>query len=554
MSLNKLFGALGGTPEQETNFVDPEVLIARQERETLRLKQLAELEEQEALADIAADLPEDSIPPVQEVSLDSQQVQNIAKTSLDMLAALAAPLAFTLCFPPVFLSVWVWLLSFVHKIRTFPQLALGLPRGFGKTTVIKIFVLYCILFTDRKFILVISNTEKLALNIIYDIAAFLDEPNIKKLFGDWRLGMVQDTLGLKKFGFRGRNIVLAGIGAGTSLRGLNINNSRPDVMIFEDIQSREDADSETISKALEVWMVGTAMKAKAPTGCMFLFVANMYPTKWSILKKLQNNPNWTKFIAGGILADGTSLWEELQPIEQLTKEFENDLASGHPEIFYSEVLNDPNAAANSLINFEAVPDCSITLGEELPSGNFVIIDPSGMKKHSDECAIGYFEVHDAAPVLMELTSDRLSPSATIHRALTYCLKNNCRLVCIESVAYQSSLCYWFNFICQQMGIVGIQCVEIYPGGFSKNARILAMYKQYQTGEVKVNQPLRAEVHSQMVGFNPLKLINADDILDLLTYAIKVLELYAEFVVSSSILISQELGESKPLGIEVTSCF
>lgn len=546
MRTNSLFGSLGGTEEDLVALgPSPEELEAAEER---RIQQLMELNKRNF-----PQIEPDITPPVQEVSLDSLEVQNIAKTSLDMLGALAAPLAFTFCFPPVFLSVWIWLLSYVDKVRAFPQLALGLPRGFGKTTVVKLFILYCILFTDKKFILIISNTEKLALNIVYDIAAFLDEPNIKKLFGDWRLGMVQDTLGLKKFGFRGRNIVLAGIGAGTSLRGMNINNSRPDVMIFEDIQSREDADSETISNTLETWMVGTAMKAKSPTGCMFLFVANMYPTKWSILRKLKSNPNWTKFIAGGILADGTSLWEELQPVEQLTKEFENDLAAGHPEIFYAEVLNDENAASNNLIDFSKVPECNIVLGEELPAGNFVLVDPSGMKKHSDDCAVGYFEIHDAVPVLMQLTSERLSPGDTIRQALTYALKYNCRLVCIESVAYQASLAYWFRVICEQMQIVGIECVEIYPGGFSKNARILAMFKQYQQGDIKVNAPLRPEVNVQILGFNPLKLVNTDDILDLLTYANKVLEEYAEFVVSNGVLIEQEIDSIPVRGIEYTSC-
>ncbi len=104
--------------------------------------------------------------------------------------------------------------------------------------------------------------------------------------------------------------------------------------------TRADADSETVSTNLETWMFGTAMKAKSPEGCLFVFIANMYPTKWSLLRRLKHNPTWMKFIAGGILADGTSLWEDLQPIAQLLREFENDLSAGRPEIFYAEVLND----------------------------------------------------------------------------------------------------------------------------------------------------------------------------------------------------------------------
>lgn len=477
---------------------------------------------------------------VSNVGFNTADVIEACRTSLDFLAAMASPTVFAFMFPPVFISVWIWLVSFAKKTRTFPQLALGLPRGFGKTTVIKLFVLYCILFTNKKFILIISNTASLAENIIFDIAAFLDEPNIIKVFGDWKIGRVQNTLDMKKFGFRGRNIVLAGIGAGTSLRGLNINNERPDLMIFEDIQSREQADSEKVSKDLETWMIGTAMKAKSPAGCMFLFVANMYPTKWSILRRLKQNPKWVKFIAGGILADGTSLWEELQPINQLRAEFENDMSMGHPEIFYSEVLNDENAAANNLIDFSLLPDWNILDGT-IPAGNFVIIDPAGMKRKSDECAIGYFEVHEAKPVLTKLTSARLSPVDTIRKALEYCLENNCRLVAIEAVAYQSSLCYWFRFICEQLKITGIECVEIYPGAHQKIARILAMFKLYQAGDILVHPDVRAEFHAQITGFNPLKDQNVDDILDLMTYAEKVIDEFGEFVVNIGEIIEQEIG-------------
>lgn len=504
---------------------------------------------QEEVAAIAATA--DALPATQEATFEASQVHELAKTSLDFLGALAAPLVFKFCFPPVFLSVWNWLLEHTFKVRSFPQLALGLPRGFGKTTVIKLYVLYCILFTSKKFILIISHTASLAENIVHDIAAFLDEPNIKKIFGDWTLGRTKDTQDEKHFGFRGRNIVLKGIGAGSSLRGINVNNMRPDIMIFEDIQSREDADSEKISTDLMTWMVGTAMKAKSPDGCMFLFIANMYPTKWSILRQLKSNPTWTKFIAGGILADGTSLWEELQPIEQLLTEFQNDLSMGKPEIFYSEVLNDENAAANNLVDFSKVPACSISENEPY-AGNYVIIDPSGMKRKSDETAIGYFEVHTERPVLMQVTSAKLSPGDTIRQALKYCLQNNCRLVCIESVAYQASLAYWFGVICAQLGITGIECVEIYPGGFSKITRILAMFKLYQAGDVRVNAPIRSQVHAQITSFNPLKDNNVDDILDLLVYAPKVLETYPHFIVSAGILIDQEIGAIPVL--EDTSCF
>ncbi|RLE96745.1 MAG: hypothetical protein DRJ63_10125 [Thermoprotei archaeon] len=524
--------ALGGAPSLSSSPYRAE--------EDKKLAQLAQLETVSGSEDSSAEEAKkvNKADTIDQLGASSEEIQSLAKQDLDFLAAIIMPLVFTYCFPPVFKSVWSWLLAYVHQERAFPQLALGLPRGFGKSTLMKIYLIYVILFTDRKFILVVAATAKLAENILSDVIDMLEEPNIRAVFGDWKLGCEKDTQALKKFGFRGRNITLAAAGAETSVRGLNIKNERPDVILMDDIQSRECADSAVQSDSLESWMIGTLMKAKSPTGCMFLFVANMYPTKHSILRKLKSNPSWVKFIAGGILADGTSLWEELQPIAQLTAEFENDLAMGRPEIFYSEVLNDENVQANNLIDLSKLPAVPHEEGD-IPAGNFIIIDPATDKLGADEVSVGYFEVHDASPILMEMEEGRFSPGDTIRKALHYALSKNCRLIVVESNAYQYSLLYWFDFICQQMGIQGIECVPIYSGSRAKNARILDMFKAYAAGEIYVHELARLEVHLQITQFNPMKRDNTDGLLDLLTYAPRVIMEFGEYVITGNIIEAQE---------------
>lgn len=505
---------------------------------------------QESPIPLANDLA-DTSPKIEQVGAATEEIQQVAKSDLDFLAALIMPTIFTYCFPPVFKSVWAWLLDYVSRSRSFPQLALGLPRGFGKTTLMKIFIIYCILYTSKKFILIISARAGLAQNILSDIVDMLEEPNIKAVFGDWKVGVEKDTQELKKFGFRGRNITLAAVGAETGLRGLNIKNERPDVMLFEDIQSRECADSQVQSDSLENWMVGTAMKAKSPNGCMFLFVANMYPTKHSILRKLKGNHTWIKFIAGGILADGTSLWEELQPIAQLKTEFQNDLAMGHPEIFYAEVLNDENTSANNLIDLSKLPSVPYQEGD-ISAGSFIIIDPATDKINADEVSVGYFEVHDTAPHLMEISEGRFSPGDTIRIALNFCLTKGCKLIAVEANAYQYSLLYWFEFICTQMGIAGIEAVPIYSGARNKNARILDMFKSYSAGELFIVGDARLPAHLQITQFNPMRRDNTDGILDLLTYAPRVVQEFGEYVLSGSIIECQEYeGVEVP---ELNTCF
>jgi hypothetical protein len=221
---------------------------------------------------------------------------------------------------------------------------------------------------------------------------------------------------------------------------------------------------------------------------------------------------------------------------------------GHPEIFYAEVLNDETASQNNLIDLSKLPELPYREGD-IPVGNFIVIDPSAGKINSDTVAIGYFEVYEGFPVLMELRNDRFSPGDTIREALKFALNKNCRLICVESVAYQATLNYWFKVICEQMGIIGIECVEVYPGGFSKNSRILNMFKGLLSGEIFIAPECKSETFIQIMQWNPMRRDNQDDILDLLAYAPKVLEMYGEFVVSWSQLVQQEGSLIEVLGPE-----
>jgi hypothetical protein len=474
----------------------------------------------------------------QTIAADAQQIQESARNSLDFLAALAMPDVYKYAFPIVFTGIWQWLSGFSHKVRDFSQIALGLPRGFSKTTVLKLFILYCILFTKKSFILYIGGTQTKANDVIGDVTDMLDEPNIKATFGDWRIGLVTDRADFKLFGFRGRNIILRGAGAGSDIRGITRKNRRPDVMIFDDVQTREDADSQVISDQIENWMQGTAMKAKSPEGCLYIFLANMYPTKFSILKRLKPNPNWLKFIVGGITEDGKSLWEELHPINQLLKEFQNDALAGKANIFYSEVLNDENATVANDFDLTKVPAYAVE-PDEMHQGNAIIIDPSNDKENSDACALSYMELHQGIPCAVELHEGRWTPKEVIEFALELALRKNCRVIGIEANAYQYSLIFWFQEICREKGIIGIEAVELYTGKMQKTNRILDMLKQYMAGEIQIHPKARPLAHNQIGQYNPMKSRQKDGILDCLTYMPKMVELYAPLMKQENFLEMQE---------------
>ncbi len=472
----------------------------------------------------------DALP--REVGVSRDEAVNASRLFLDFFAALCVPEVFKFNYPPIFKAIWQLLTTAALKPSGKERLAIGIPRGFGKTMVLKLFVAWCIVFTDRKFILIICNTAGLAENFIADVTDILSSLNFLRVFGDWRLTLEKDTQELKKFSFRGRPVILAGLGAGSSLRGLNIKFVRPDMILQDDMQSREEAASPVESMKSLSWMIGTLMKANDNQRCLHVFVGNMYPYEGSILRKLQVNPAWISFITGAILEDGQSLWPEMRSIDDILQELENDESLGHPEIFFSEVMNDPVAGSRAGIDFSKInvwreSDAEL---DNAPAG-FVIIDPSLGQKKSDDVAVGACLVYNGEPVAVEIVAGKFNPAQTITEAFRLALKYKISAIIVESVGYQATLNFWANFIAQQKGLQGFRFLEINPQGEKKNPRIIAMLKQLTAAKdrIFIHPRVRAMVTHQITYFDPLKINNVDDILDILAYFYKVIAMHGHLL-------------------------
>ncbi len=449
-----------------------------------------------------------------------------AKEDLNFFAAISIPEIFKFAYPKEFIAIWQILQVAIRRIKGKDFLAIGIPRGFGKTLLLKLYVCYIILFTDRRFILVVCNTQALAENFLSDVVDIMSSLNIVALFGDWRLSLEKDTLNQKKFSFRGRPIVIAALGAGSSLRGLNIKFVRPDVIVMDDMQSREQAESIVEATKTLTWMIGTLLKAASPERCLYIFVGNMYPFEGSILKKLKYNPAWVSFICGAILEDGESIWPALKTVDDLLLELENDTSLGHPEIFYSEVMNDEEAGTRSGIDISRIVGLRSDQLPDWHSAGCIIVDPSGKSKKSDDTAIGVMLQYDDKPILKQLVVAKMDPKETVRTALTLALKFNLAAIIVEAVAYQATLIFWFEHFIAQLGITGIEVLPIYPGHASKSLRIQAMLKQLISGDILLHEDARSQVTYQITHYNPLKpTSNKDDILDILAYFYPIMKQY-----------------------------
>lgn len=461
-----------------------------------------------------------------DVTANATEASALCRKDFNFLAMLVSPDEFQFLFPSFYIALFTMLTTFAKRVERF---AIGIPRGFAKTTFIKLLCVWYVLFSDRKFILIVGASEKLALNTLADICDMLSSRNIQALFGNWQGAMDEDTKEQKVFYFRGRNIILKAIGAGTAIRGINRKSSRPDVIIMDDVQKREDATNKEISEELLTWILSTLMKTKSNSGCVYIYVGNMYPQN-CILERLRTNSSWTSLIVGGILADGSSLWEELKPIDELLEEYQSDTELGHPEIFISEVLNSADVKLASGIDITKLPVFPAYYEGIEPEASCIIIDPSSGKKRGDDCTINHWSIYDGKPVLDELKMGTFSPLETIQAAVEMGLRRNTRVIGVEGVAYQSTLLFWFNHYCESKQITGFEFVELSPKGQAKNNRIKRGLLRWLKSELFVASTVRSLVINQVMSWNPLKVDNVDDIIDPIGYMEEFVRDYGDLMI------------------------
>lgn len=493
-------------------------------------------------ADSAPPELEPYIPPVEELEAynpaevqgpefyDSGEVKSLMRESIDVFGSIVAPDYVIYMFPLFYTFLWGKITAAFHRNRDFSKFAIGLPRGHAKTFVVKLILLYAIMFTNKRYIIVAGANVDKAADIIADVYKMLQHPNILKLFGNFTHTLDKDTQTLKKFSFNGRKITLEAVGQGTAVRGSSKNNDRPDLIVCDDSQTRKGAESIPESQEYHKWFTGDLMKAKSPFGCTYIYIGNMYKdlkldvdkpgVYCCMLRNLQQDPEWLSMIVGAILVDGTALWEELQPLDQLLSEFASDDRLGQGDVFCAEVLNDPlgrpanDFDASKLVVFTKTPDM-------MHQGNFIVIDPSTSKQTPDQTVLGYYEIFDNHPVCMEMTVGKFTGPEQAHLAIDMALRNQCTLICPESIAYQHTLGEWIQYTAEQRGIHGIMVEPVPHRHGSKNSDILRFFQSCKKGEFWVTEKTKSPIIAQAMLYDAKRTDNVDDIIDMGAMGMKV---------------------------------
>jgi predicted phage terminase large subunit-like protein len=220
------------------------------------------------------------------------------------------------------------------------NVAIAAPRGHSKSTIMSFFYpLHSAIFGKKKFIVLISSSQDAARIHIEKIKKEIEgNTKIKAFFGN-----LQDPKKWNEYDIVLKNgCRIVARGAGQNIRGIANLNSRPDLIIMDDVEDSREVQSPTSRTNLRRWLYGDVLPAIDPKRGKIVMIGTVLHDD-SLLNRILTNldDEWITKIYKAIQDDGTSLWPERFPIEYLEKIKKKHADEGMLSTFYMEYQNEP---------------------------------------------------------------------------------------------------------------------------------------------------------------------------------------------------------------------
>ena len=394
------------------------------------------------------------------------------------------------------------------------EFALAVPRGHAKTTIVKLAIVYYFVFSPIRFILYCSNTTPVAKDECRDIIKFMESDNFRAVFGAIRWEKRNESDGLYIFRIGDKVCILRALGAGQQVRGLNIDNQRPELLVCDDAEDDENSATLEQRTKLRRWVYGPLFKACARHSKK-IWIGNLVSSH-CLINDFCESEHWSSVKYGCILENGQPLWPEMFSIEYLRKDFLKYQAAGMTAKWFAEMMNMPVPEGMGLIRSDEIKYGPPAVVADLDYG-FITIDPAISKRtKANNSAVVVHGLVQTKWQIVDLALAKLGPLELFREALRLARLWRIRTIGIESVAYQAALQPIFQFLLAMENEFGIEVVQLHAGGSRKVERIITWASWVKAD----NYRLTAGDHritTQLLCYDPTKEDNDDDAIDACAY-------------------------------------
>lgn len=215
------------------------------------------------------------------------------------------------------------------------------PRGHGKSSCARIYILHQMLNKLRKYIIIIGSSEDMAgQNMRWIRDQFTDNKKLRDVYGD-----LQNKKKWAETEFLTMdNIKVSAKGAGQKIRGAN-EKGRPDLIYIDDLEDDEMVKSKDTRKKIADWFLKAVLPVKSKKGVFIVtgtILDNDSLLKNIALNKYRDNIPWRVLWYQALYEDENgnkrALWEDMHPVAELIA-----LKSNDPETFAQEYQNNPTS-------------------------------------------------------------------------------------------------------------------------------------------------------------------------------------------------------------------
>ncbi len=416
----------------------------------------------------------------------------------------------------------------------YKQVAAAAPRGIGKTTIAKTYILNCILFRKKKFILFVSTSATSAETQLDDIRMYLESnPFIKEVFGDLKSARWSKSMFIVEWEDGFKTMILPR-GAGQQVRGQLFGGYRPDLIVVDDLEDDEEIMNEEQRKKLRTWFHASLKNCvdRGHDDWKIIYIDTIKHED-ALLQHLLEDPSW-KSIRLELCDDNfNSYWEDFmstEAVKALRDEFANN---GELDAFYREYRSMPIAPESS--GFRASD--FIYYEEEKVKHNgpdwesIVIVDPAktANPKNAQTAILGSsINMKEELIDFRDLVADFFHPDEAMDEAFSMCERLHARYLGIEVTGLEEFITYPYENEIKRRNL-NIELIKLKPRGAKKELRARALIPFYRRHQIRHNKSCMGPLEAQLLSFpRPRRW----DCIDTAAYVIEMLDEGERFMFGS----------------------
>jgi predicted phage terminase large subunit-like protein len=428
------------------------------------------------------------------------------------------------------------------------KVAIAAPRGWGKTSIVALaLIARYILFRKCEFIVYINmshdaaalQTENLRRELTTNLA-------IRQFFGPIRpRGVKRDEVdeSFSKKAWVAYDTFVLPRGSGQQVRGVLFKNSRPGLIVIDDLEDPETIMGEVIRDKRKQWLYADVIKAvpRLHKDWKIVYIDTLKHED-ALMQHLLNAPDWESVRLEACDDNFQSAAPHFVSNEDIQKEWEEHQKAGMTDVFFRELRNLPISTKDAAFqqnyfryygrarteqvgeNDLKKIDAEIQADQNIET--VVILDPAKtVKIHSAESAIVGIgiDLRNARLYIRDAISEKMYPDEIYEALFGMAVRLDARVLGVEETSLN-------EFIKQPIKNEMLKRGKFFQliwlkarGGMKKELRVKELVPYYRQGYVYHNAacPTIKKLEAQLLMFPRSALW---DLMDCLAYIIEMLEL------------------------------